>query len=204
MKDYLYTFQTEYVRAGATSNVVSDNVTLGNEETKTLRFRAFTHPIPISKSFNLSQSYSVGQIFTNLGNSGMSETATLSFDYVQPKAGSLSIIYDYIKQPSGPFTAVGSNRLGLNYNLAANKRMQITVFGSLYLDSPESTQWVDFIYKLGPEWRLFLGGTFQNFAGQSFNDMQLTLGRRIGARELQLTYSTYLKRISLDLTATRF
>lgn len=204
MKDYLYTVQTGYVKAGAGSDVTSNNVTLGNEDTQTVRFRTFTHPQPISKTVSLSQAFSVAQIFTNQGNSGVSETATLSLDYLTPKAGSLSLVYDYIKQPAGPYTANGNNRLGVNYNLAASKRTQVTVFGSTYLDTAESTAWVDFIYKLTPEWRLFLGGTFQTFEGQSFNDLQFTVGRRIGARELQLTYSTFLKRISLDLTATRF
>lgn len=204
MKDYLYTFQTEFLKAGAGSNVATESVALGNESTQTLRFRTFTHPIPLSKSVNLSQAFSVGHVFTNQGNSGTSQTATFSLDYLIPKAGSLSLVYDYIKQPAGPFTANGNNRLGVNYNLAASKRTQVTVFGSTYLDSAESTAWVDFIYRISPEWRVFLGGTFQTFDGQNFNDLQFTIGRRLGARELQLTYSTYLKRISFDLTATRF
>ena len=41
----------------------------------------------------------------------------------------------------------------------------------------------------------------QRFGEDSFRDLQFTIGRRIGARELQLTYSTYNHRISFDMTA---
>ncbi len=203
-KEFLYTLQTDYIKAGAGSNVANSNVALNNESTNNLRFRAFSRPMNLSKTVSLSQSYSVGQTFTTLGNSGLSETATLSMDYNAPKGGALGLSYDYIKQPTGPFTATGNHRLGINYNLSATKRLQVSLFGSTYLDTTEGTTLIDLVYKLSPDWRVFLGGTFQSFQGQSFDDLQLTLGRRLGAREIQLTYSTFLKRLSIDLTATRF
>ena len=78
------------------------------------------------------------------------------------------------------------------------------IFGTAYLDSTDSSIFGDLIYKLDDRWRVLGGLTWQRFSTDSYRDLQVTLGRRIGARELQLTYSTFLHKVSLDFTATRF
>ena len=82
--------------------------------------------------------------------------------------------------------------------------MQASFFGSAFLDAPDASFLADVSYRIDNDWRVLSAVTLQRFSSQKFQDIQLTIGRRIGARELQLTYSTFNKRVSLDLTATRF
>lgn len=200
-KEMLYTFGTNLTNG---SSVLPSVKQSQNESTQNLNFRAFSKPIPIDNRWTLNHSYTVGQMFTNVGSSGVTTAATITADHVMHGGGALSLSYDLMYAPAGLYGNPGHHRLGMNYNLSTNKRIQVSLFGSAFVDADQASLLIDTIYKISGDWRAIITGTFQRFDSASFNDLQLTLGRRIGARELQLTYSTYLKRISLDLTATRF
>ena len=80
----------------------------------------------------------------------------------------------------------------------------MSLFGTTYLDSQNASFLADAAYRLNKDWRVLTSATLQTMPGQNFSDLEFTLGRRIGAREVQLTYSTFNHRLSFDLTATRF
>ena len=200
-KEMLYTFGTNLTNGSAT---LSSGGNSYSESTQNINLRAFSKPIPLDKRWTLSHSYTFGQTFTNYGESGITTAASFSLDHVMQKGGTFNFTYDFLNAPASNFGVVGHHRIGVNYNISSSKRTQISIFGSAFADTPQSSILLDMVYRFNGDWRTIVTGTFQKFDGQSFNDLQLTLGRRIGARELQLTYSTFLKRISLDLTATRF
>src|SRR5262249_2398029 len=121
-----------------------------------------------------------------------------------PHGGTLNLTYDYVTQPGDLLVSSGKHRLSLTYNFAANKRFQAAIFGSAFLDARDSNLLADMAYRLNSHLRLLLSATLQRFEGLGYDDIEFTLGRRIGARELQLTSSTFRKRLSLDFPATRF
>jgi hypothetical protein len=201
-KDYLYTL-------GSTMSVVnsrSSDPEFGsyNERTNNVTLRAFSRPMRIDTRTTLTNSFTVGNQWTSLGRNGFTALATLALDHTFSGGGTVGLTYDLVQQPAGQFVASGNHRIGLTYNLFNTKKMQASFFGSAYVDSPDASFLADFIYRLDDNWRLMSAITLQRFAQQSFQDLQFTIGRRIGARELQLTYSTFNRRISIDLTATRF
>jgi hypothetical protein len=53
-------------------------------------------------------------------------------------------------------------------------------------------------------WRLGLVGTYYEFSGASFNDVELSLNRALGNREVGVRYSTADERISLQFGAAQF
>jgi hypothetical protein len=180
------------------SRLITDGVNL----------RAFSQPVSIDSMTSLNDSFSMGQVWAisksgTTAHSGFASTASLAVDHRFKRAGALTASYDFILDPS-QLEATGNHRVGLTYNYAPSRKVQISAFGSAYLDAPQTTFFTDVAYRLNNNWRLLTSVTLQTFDGDSFDDIQFTVGRRFGARELQFTYSTYLRRFSLDLTSTQW
>ncbi len=202
-KAFLYTLGTNI----ATGSTTSNDALIGNtsDTTEDVTFRAFTRPIPIDHRTTLTNSFSIGNVWSSgTALAGTSSLATMALDHTFAGGGAMNLTYDYVAQPGGLYVTSGKHRLSLNYNISANKKLDVVVFGSTFLDSADSSLLADLSYRVDKDWRLLTGVTMQKYAGESYNDIQFTVGRRIGARELQFTYSTLNRRFSVDLTATRF
>ncbi len=201
-KNLMYTLGTNL----NSSNIRSQDTVVGvrNENTEQLTLRTYTRPRQLDARTTLSNSFSIGQLWQNNGANGIATTASLSLDRQMNNGGVLALTYDFVHQPLGNYTPTGHHRLGLSYNVNKGRRFDASVFGSFYADAPDATLYADMSYRVSRDWRFLFSGTYSNYDTGSFKDLQFTLGRRIGARELQFTYSTYNKRLSFDLTATRF
>jgi len=135
---------------------------------------------------------------------GLTSLATLALDRSMGGGGSLNLTYDLVYQPSTFIDSEGRHRFSASYTVNKSKKLSVTIFGSTYLDYASNSLLADVTYRLDARWRLLGQVTLERDSGLSYADYEMTIGRRFGARELQFTYSTYLKRISLDFTATRF
>ena len=198
----MYTIGTSYTGG----SIHSSDSTIGsiNENTESLTMRAYSQPHAIDKRTNITNSFTFGQMWSNLGRSGLTTLADVSLDHTLPGGARIVLNYAYVDQPGGLFVSSGRHRVGLNYTLATGGRFQASVFGSAYVDAPQTSVFADCAYRLNKNWQLYASATLQQYEGDSIKDLQFTVGRRIGARQLQLTYSLYLKRISLDLMSARF
>ena len=197
-----YTFGANYV-GGA---IHSPDPTVGNinETTESLTFKASARPRLLDKRTTFSNSFTVGHIWSNQGHDGLTTLASFALDRTLSGGSSINLAYDYVDQPGGLLVASGKHRVGLTYSASSGKRFNLLIYGSGYLDTNESSLLGDVTYRVNKDWRLITSATLQKYQGQSYNDIEFTVGRRIGARELQFTYSTLFQRVSLDLTATRF
>lgn len=198
-KNMMYVFGTDFSsgRTDSTGLATSDS-------TQTLTARAFTRPILLDRRTTLNNSFTVGQLWSSGGSSGMIGLASLSLDHTAPGGHVMTMTYDFVMRPNTSSETFGNHRVGVSYSLTSKKRFQATLFGSTFLDAKASSLFADAVYRLDGRWRILTSVTLQTFGSDSYNDIQFTIGRRVGARELQLTYSTYNKRLSFDMTATRF
>jgi hypothetical protein len=199
---YQYTLGTNYT-TGETHTGLADVANV-NQTNENATMRIFSRPVLLDKRTTLNQSFTFGHTWSDTGGTGLTGLATLTLDHTLPGGGSVNLIYDYVNQPRSVFSANGRQRLSATYTMQSKKRFQAFIFGSAYLDAPEASVLADVSYKLDSRWRLISAVTLQRFEDQSYNDIQIIVGRRIGARELQLAYSTQAKRFSFDFTATRF
>ena len=167
-------------------------------------FRAYSRPFKIDTRTNLTSSFSAGQLWDGPTNTGILGLATISLDHTLSGGGAINLTYDFATRPQHILETGGKHRVSLTYNVTNNKHVQLALFGSTYLDASDSSILADAAYRLNKDWRILTQATIQRAQGQTYKDLEFTLGRRIGARELELTYSTYNKRISFDLTATHF
>ena len=201
-RNLLYTFGTTFSNASIKST--STLLTSRTDSSQQINMRAFTRPRQLDANTTLTNSFQVGQIWQNNGESGIATLASIGIDRMLGQSGTVGFSYDFVNQPAGAFTSTGQHRLGVTYNVVKGKKFSTSLFGSFYLDAPDANLYADMTYRLTNDWRVLFSGTLANYDAGSFRDLQFTLGRRLGAREIQLTYSTFYKRVSLDFTATRF
>jgi hypothetical protein len=202
LRGYQYTFGTNYT-TGETHTTLA-GVTNYNQTTENATMRIFSRPAQLDKRTTFNNSFTFGHTWSDTGGTGLTALATLSLDHTLPGGGSLSVTYDYVNQPRSIFTTDGRHRLSATFNMQGSRRFQAFIFGSAYLDAPEASVLADVSYKLDGRWRLIGAITLQRFESETYNDLEFIVGRRIGAREFQLAYSTQTKRFSFDFTATRF
>ncbi|HLJ56334.1 MAG TPA: invasin domain 3-containing protein [Chthonomonadaceae bacterium] len=201
-KGYQYTFGTNYT-TGETHTTLA-GVQNYNQTSENATMRVFGRPVLLDKRTTFNNSFTVGHTWSDTGGTGLTALATLSLDRTLPGGGGLNMSYDFVERPRSIFTSSGKHRVGLTFTTQSKKRFQAFLFGSAYLDAPEQSLLADFSYRLDSRWRFIGAATLQRFEDQTYNDIELIVGRRIGAREIQLGYSTFTKRVSFDFTATRF
>ncbi len=190
----------------ASNRTVSHDTAIDSfaETTEGVNMRAFSRPITLDRRTSLLSSLTIGQQWSSQGHNGATTQATISMDHTLNGGGSMNLTYDYLTQPTGFLISDGKHRLSATYSMLVQKRLQVRVSGSTYLDVQDAGFLADMSYRLNNNWRLLSSATLQRFGESSYQDLEFTLGRKIGAREIQLTYSTFNHRISFDLTATRF
>ena len=200
--DFMYAIGTSLTSSNTSTS--DPNIGNFNDTVENVTFRAFTRPIPLDKRTTLTNSFTVGEAWTGHSGSGATALATLSLDRTLRGGGNVNLTYDFVQQPQGLYVSTGKHRISGSYNVTSGKRLQLTINGTMYMDVSDSSVLADMTYRVNSHWRVIGSLTLERFQGQSYSDLEIILGRRIGARELQLGYSTLLRRLSLDLTSTHF
>lgn len=201
-RSYQYSIGTNYTTGQTRTNLAG--VASYNQTTENATMRIFSRPTLLDKRTTFNNSFTFGHTWSDTGGTGLTTLATLSLDHTLAGGGGINLSYDFVNQPRSIFNANGRHRVSANFTTQSAKRFQAFIFGSAYLDAPEASILADVSYKLNSHWRLIGAVTLQRFESQTYNDIEFIIGRRIGARELQLAYSTQTKRFSFDFTATRF
>lgn len=201
-RSMLYTVGTTFLSAHSQS--LDINLPTASETREGINLHTFSRPVQLDKRTTFTDSFTIGNTWAGHEGSGVTSLATLALDRSVGAGGSVNLTYDLVFQPDTFFDSSGRHRISASYNYNKSKKLSLAVYGSAYLDSSTASLLADITYRLDSRWRLLGMATLERFDALSYTDFELTVGRRIGARELQLTYSTYLKRISLDFTATRF
>lgn len=174
-----------------------------NGTISTVEARAFSHH-SLNSFTQLDGSLTLGNVWGQKGQGGMEQKATLNLGHNMKGGGSLNLAYDFDAGPGSQYVLGGKHRMSLGYILPSTKHFSARVFGSAYLDSTSTSLIADMAYRLNSNWRVLFSGTLESLSQTNYTDMEFTLGRRIGARELQFTYSTYSHRIYFDLTTTQW
>jgi hypothetical protein len=210
---YVETLPRPFLHNGNMLYTVGTTVTNGtflgttgllNETTENFDLKVNQRPRKLDSLTTLTNSFTVGSLWNSTGASGALAMMTTSLDHTLRGGGTLNLTYDLVYQPQSYEFISGNHRLSATLIMPAGKRFSATFSGSTYIDAPDSNLVGSLAYRLDNRWRLLFSMTTQSYSGEHFSDLEFTLGRRLGARELQLTYSTYIKRISVDFQATHF
>jgi len=97
-----------------------------------------------------------------------------------------------------------NQQLNLNVNAYASKRWDAYLNGSYGLTDETVYGFGALNYHPLPKYRIGLIGTYYKFTDQSFSDLEVSLNRALGNREIGVRYSTTDDRVSLQFGAMQF
>jgi hypothetical protein len=97
-----------------------------------------------------------------------------------------------------------NQELNLNVNAYASKRWDAYLNGSYGLTDETVYGFGALNYHPLPKYRVGLIGTYYKFTDQSFSDLEVSLNRALGNREIGVRYSTADDRVSLQFGAMQF
>lgn len=113
----------------------------------------------------------------------------------------LNLGMDYsteLRTGSGPSTGL-HQILGLDLRANHGAKWDSYLTGTYQIDDGGLYAYMNFDYKLNRKWRWGLSGTYYDFSDNAYRDLELSLGRAFGEREVSLAYSTESGHFSLSL-----
>lgn len=168
-----------------------------------LRSRLYTVPLRMA-GFTVNSSLMASYLWGNSRTTGSSLLATVSASRGLWDGALLSLTYDYTHDRLVQVTGYGRHRLSGMLAWSAGQHFNASLVGTRILDSDSTTLFADASYRLSSLWRLGANLSFNRFQGTRYNDLELSIGYRIGIRELLLTWSSLTHRWQIDLIAAGF
>lgn len=168
-----------------------------------LRSRLYTTPLRLA-GFTVNSSLMASYLWGNSQTTGSSLLATVSASRGLWGGALLSLTYDYTHDRLVQVSGFGRHRLSGIFAWSAGQRFNASLVGTRILDSDATTLFADASYRLSSLWRVGANFSFNHFQGTRYNDLELSIGYRIGFRELLLTWSTLTRRWQVDLIAAGF
>jgi hypothetical protein len=168
-----------------------------------LRSRLYTAPLRMA-GFTVNSSLMTSYLWGNSQTTGSSLLATVSASRGLWDGAMLSLTYDYTHDRLVQATGYGRHRLSGMLAWSAGQQFNASLVGTSILDHDSLTLFADASYRLGSLWRLGATLSFNRFEGTRYNDLELSVGYRIGIRELLLTWSSLTRRWRIDLIAAGF
>jgi len=174
-----------------------------NSLSQGIHARFYSQPFRLDHSTSLTSYVTIGNLWSNQSNDGLTALASLSATRTFGSSANLQLTYDFTRQPTF-LTGGGSHRLSANFFADGGNRWNFYFFSSVMLDAPTASLFSDLSYSFAPRWRFSLSATLQRFASGLYRDFEFGIARSIGGRDLVLSYSTFTHRIFFDIEASRF
>lgn len=168
-----------------------------------LRSRIYTVPLRVA-GFTVNSSLMASYLWGNSQTTGSSLLATVSGSRALWDGALLSLTYDYTHDRLVQVTGYGRHRLSGMFAWSVGQKFNASLVGTRILDNDSLTLFADASYRLSSLWRLGANFSFNRFQGTRYNDLELSIGYRIGVRELLLTWSSLTHRWQIDLIAAGF
>ncbi len=168
-----------------------------------LRSRLYTTPLRLA-GFTVNSSLIASYLWGSSQSTGSSLLATVSASRALWDGGLLSFTYDYTQDRLVRVAGYGRHRLSGMLAWSAGQRLNLSLVGTRILDHDSTTLFADASYRISSLWRLGANLSYNRFEGTRYNDLELSIGYRLGIRELLLTYSSLTRRWQIDLIAAGF
>lgn len=168
-----------------------------------LRSRLYTTPLRLV-GFTVNPSLMASYLWGNSRTTGGSLLATVSASRGLWDGALLSLTYDYTQDRLVQTAGYGRHRLSGMFAWSAGQRLNLSLVGTRILDHDSLTLFADASYRLSGLWRIGANLSYNRFQGTLYNDVEFSIGYRLGIRELLLTWSSLTRRWQVDLIAAGF
>lgn len=168
-----------------------------------LRSRLYTTPLRLA-GFTVNSSLMASYLWGNSQTTGGSLLATVSASRGLWDGALLSLTYDYTHDRLVQTAGYGKHRLSGMFAWSAGQRLNLSLVGTRVLDHDSLTLFADASYRLSDLWRIGANLSYNRFQRTHYNDVEFSIGYRLGVRELLLTWSSLTRRWQVDLIAAGF
>ncbi|MER3472925.1 MAG: hypothetical protein C4335_02580 [Armatimonadota bacterium] len=168
-----------------------------------LRSRFYTTPLRLA-GFTVNPSLMASYLWGSSQATGGSLLATVSASRGLWDGALLSLTYDYTHDRLVQTVGYGKHRLSGMFAWSAGQRLNLSLVGTRILDHDSLTLFADASYRLSGLWRVGANLSYNRFQGTRYNDVECSVGYRLGVRELLLTWSSLTHRWQIDLIAAGF
>jgi hypothetical protein len=173
-----------------------------HQRTYGLRLRGQSQPVALDSNTSLTAGFSLSRLFGSTLSDGLAITATTTLSRQFGSNAGIAATYDYTRDGfNDAFT--GQHQLSFQGYYGAG-RTDFSFLASRSLDIDRISFFGDASYRVSDLWRLAAGYTVDRYIGETFFDYSLSLGYRIGWREIGLTWSKRTNRIGVQLLGASF
>jgi hypothetical protein len=184
--------------------------------TQTLSMRLFTPPLHPDTKTNINDAVTMGESWGS-GRTSPTMLVSLGVNRDTPLNGKLSLNYSWRYDPlysqlgvdpngtlPGTIYSPSEQRLSLNFSAHPIGRLLFNFNGGYGLPLNDANMYSSLTYRLDPNWGLGVGEFFDRYLGNSYQEMEFSLSRRVLSRDLTLTYSTLTHHITFNFLGTSF
>ncbi|HEY0865792.1 MAG TPA: Ig-like domain-containing protein [Fimbriimonas sp.] len=173
-----------------------------HQTTYGLRMRLQSLPLSLDSKTQLAAGASVSRLFGSSLEDGVAIMASAALSRQINSSASIVATYDFTRDGFNDLYT-GQHQLTLQGYYGAG-RTNLSFVTTRSLDIDRMNFYGDFSYRLSGLWRLASGYTYDRYYGDPYFDYNLSLGYRIGWREIGLTWSRRTNRIGVQLLGASF
>lgn len=163
----------------------------------------YSSPIPLANKLSLRTSLGLGYLWGGR-MSGLSTLGTVMLDWKISQHNNFRLSYRFADRASIYASSTGKQTLSATCFLGDGKRWRAAIYAIKGLDYPTANVFGDVTYRFGPDWRFTVSSTLNEIGDRSYKDIELSLGRMIGSRELVAVWSKSRNRIMFELGSGGF
>lgn len=168
-----------------------------------VRSRLYAVPLRLA-GFTVNSSMMASYLWGSSQTAGSSLLATLSASRALGDNALLNLTYDYTHDRLVQVTGSGRHRLSGMLAWSVGQSLHLSVAGTRLLDSGAYTLFADASYRFSSLWRVGANLSVNRFQDSLYRDLELSIGYRVGIRELLFTWSSLTRRWQVDLIAAGF
>jgi hypothetical protein len=179
-----------------------------------VRGSVYSPEIKLSPRLSIRSSLSLGYVWADPILTGLSTAATAVVDWSIGDNNKLSFIYRYSDKAVArlPQYSRFSNLSGADQQTLSvvwiisdkNRRWRASLYTIRALNSGDLSLFGDMSYRLSSDWRIAVRSTQNKYENLSYNDLELSLSKRIGNRELIAVWSKSQRKIMFELGSAVF
>lgn len=164
-----------------------------------VRTNLYSSPVKLGDNVSFRSSLGAGYVWGGR-LSGLSTLATSVLEWRMSPYSSLSLTYRYVDRTSIYSTSTaGRQALSAVCRISDGKRWRMSLYGIKGLDHETTNVFGDISYRLDPKWRLGVASTYNEYRDVAYRDLEISVGRMIGDRELLAVWSESRKKVMFEI-----
>lgn len=164
-----------------------------------VRANVYSSPIKLGGDLWFRSSAGAGYVWGGRV-AGLSSLATSVLEWRISPYSSVSLTYRYVDRASLYVPrSVGKQTLSAVCRFGDGKRWRMSLYGIKGLDHSTMNVFGDVSYRLDPRWRVGVASTYNEYRDSAYRDLEISVGRMIGDRELLAVWSQSRKRVMFEI-----